>query len=221
MKELIELEGFKKYYIEETISDLGQYVRNYLEKFPDEKIFIGCDSIVFKRTVNYASVIAFYDEFRKCGVHYIFKKEHIKREKPKFTSTGDKGKDRELAKKQLSSIIFNRIWVEVEKLELMAQYFEKELEGYYKRYTPEELVSMGYSAHQDKLIDIHVDINPNPGYNSRQLDLISNGIDPGMPKNKSYLAYESAKAYLEGLGYRVTFKPKSWAANTAADAICK
>lgn len=219
-EEIIRMEGFKKYG-GEKLADLGNYVKEYLENFPNETIFIGCDSDTVKRHVYYASVIAFYDKEKKAGVHYIFKKEKTNREGINHVRTGDKRKDKEAVKKQLSSIIFNRLWGEVERLNELGEYFEKELEGKYRRFTPEELVKMGYSSHQNKLVDIHVDVNPDPGYTSRQIELMRSGLEPGMPQNRSNIVYEAAKAYLEGKGFRVVFKPKSWASNAAADMLVK
>ena len=39
-------------------------------------------------------------------------------------------------------------------------------------------------------------------------------------KNKSQFVYETARATLEGQGFRTRFKPNAWAATTAADFIC-
>ncbi len=205
------------------ITDLGQYVRDYLEERPGETIYIGCDSDVRRngRKVMYADIVAFYDNDRNDGVHYIFERELINGNQVKYKKSGNKTKDKELHRKNLTSSIFMRIWHEVERLEVLGEYFEKELEGHYKRYTTEELVKMGYGPHQNKLVDLDIDINPNPGWTPWQEELIRMGKEPGIPKNRSNIVYKAAKAHLEGLGYRVRFKPHSWAAKCAADTICK
>lgn len=218
----MENKKFKKFG-GKVLEDLGQYVREHIEKFPDETIYIGCDSDVRRngRKIMYADVVAFYDNDRNDGVHYIFNRELTKGSQVKFKKTGEKNKDKELHKKNLTSHIYLRIWHEVERLYEMGEYFERELEGKYKRYSIEELVKMGYKSNQDKLVDIDIDINPTAGWTSWQMELIRMGKSPGIPKNRSHIVYEAAKAFLEGKGYRVRFKPHSWAASCAADIICK
>lgn len=213
---------FKKFGGEE-IANLGQYVREHLEKSPGETIYVGCDSDVRRngRKVMYADVVAFYDNDRRDGVHYIFNRELTPGYQVKYDKSGNKVKDKEGHRRALTGAIFQRIWHEVERLQAIGEYFEKELEGVYKRKTAEELVKMGYSAHQNKLVDIDVDINPNPGWTSYQLELMRMGKEPGIPTNRSYIVYKAAKAQLEGLGFRVRFKPHSWAAKCSADMICK
>lgn len=218
----MEERKFKKFG-GEVIADLGQYVREHVEKFPGETIYVGCDSDVRRngRKIMYADVVAFYDNDRNDGVHYIFDRELISGTQVKYNKTGDKVKDKELHRKGLTDSIFLRIWHEVERLEAIGEYFEKELEGKYRRMTPEEVVAKGYKSNQTKLVDIDIDINPTAGWTSWQQELIRMGKPPGIPKNRSNIVYDAAKAYLEGKGYRVRFKPHSWAATCAADIICK
>jgi len=207
----------------QVITDLGEYAREHLRKHPGETIYVGCDSDVRRngRKVMYADVIAFYNNELKTGVHYIYNRELLDGVHVKTPKTGDAAADKKAQRKALTSAIFQRIWGEVMRLEEMAEYFEKELDGVYPRKTTEELVKMGYGAHQSKLIDIDIDINPNPGWSPYQIELIKMGKEPGIPKNRSYIVYDAAKSYLEGKGYRVRFKPNSWCATCAADMICK
>lgn len=207
----------------EIVEDLGAYAREHLDKFPGETIYIGCDSDVRRngRKVMYADIIAFYDNEKHDGVHYIFNRELLDGFPVKINKTGVAAEDKKAQRKALTSSIFQRIWREVERLEEVGEYFEKELEGVYKRKSPEELVRLGYGSHQNKLVDIDIDINPNPGWTSYQIELIKMKKDPGIPKNRSYIVYDAAKDYLEGKGYRVRFKPQSWGASCAADLICK
>jgi predicted RNase H-related nuclease YkuK (DUF458 family) len=207
----------------QVITDLGEYAREHLRKNPGETIYVGCDSDVRRngRKVMYADVIAFYNNELKTGVHYIYNRELLDGIHVKAPKTGNAAEDKKAQRKALTSAIFQRIWGEVMRLEEMAEYFEKELEGFYPRKTTEELVKAGYGAHQNKLIDIDIDINPNPGWSPYQIELIRMGKEPGIPKNRSFIVYDAAKSYLEGKGYRVRFKPHSWAASCAADMICK
>ena len=218
----MENREFKKFG-GEVITDLGEYVRKHMEKFPGETIYVGCDSDVRRngRKIMYADVVAFYDNDRNDGVHYIFDRELVQVNRVKSIKTGNKVKDKEIHRKNLTDSIFMRIWHEVERLEAIGEYFERELEGVYKRKTSDELLKLGYGVHQTKLVDLDIDINPNPGWTSYQLELIRMGKEPGIPKNRSNIVYKAAKAQLEGMGYRVRFKPHSWAAKCCADLICK
>jgi len=208
----------------EIIKDLGQYVREHMETFPDETIYVGCDSDSRRngRKIMYADVIAFYDHDKRAGVHYIFNRESLPGNPVKVKKTGNKAIDKKAIKKALSSTIFQKIWLEVERLKEIGYYFEKELDGIYPRKSPEELVEMGFKSHQNKLVDLDVDINPIPGWTPSQFNLIDAGLDPGLPQNRSNIVYEAAKAFLEGEhGFRVRYKPNSWASKCAADMICK
>lgn len=222
------MKSFKKFKGEQ-IPDLGQYVRDYIKENVGNTIYIGCDSDPKGKKrgnrkrglIPYATTVAFYDEERKSGVHYIFDREYEPRPKVKFIKTGNKARDKELSRKALTGSIFQRIWLEVEKAEAVGEYFEKELAGYYRRKSPEELIKMGYSPHQNKLVCIDLDINPVPGWTPYQLELIRIGESPGIPKNRSNIVYDAARSYLVGKGYRVRFKPDSWASSCSADLICK
>jgi predicted RNase H-related nuclease YkuK (DUF458 family) len=207
----------------EVVKDLGKYAREHLEKFPGETIYIGCDSDVRRngRKVMYADIIAFYNNELKSGVHYIYNRELVDGVQVKAPRTGNAAEDKKAQRKALTASIFQRIWGEVMRLEEIAEYFEKELDGVYPRKTTEELLKAGYGAHQNKLVDIDIDINPNPGWSPYQIELIKMGKEPGIPTNRSFIVYDAAKSYLEGKGYRVRFKPNSWAASCAADMICK
>jgi len=179
---------FKKFGGEE-IPDVGEYLRAYLKKYPLTSVFVGTDSMSKRGKVSYATVIALYDEVRKDGVHYIFKR------------------DKEIGKLD----IFSRMWREVEKSIEVAEHLEVELEGHIKRLDIEDLMVMRnpaggyYKVHQNKLVTIDIDINPTDGGG----------------QNKSFVAYEAAKGYVVGLGYRERFKPHCWAANVCADLVCK
>ena len=141
---------FKKFG-EFQIEDVGAYLRDYLRNYPpgqaQPSIYVGTDSTSKRGKVNYATVIALYDEVRKDGVHYIFKR------------------DKEVGKLD----IFSRMWREVEKSLEVAEYLETELEGHLKRYSIEDLMVMKnpaggyYKVHQNKLVTIDVDINPTLG----------------------------------------------------------
>jgi predicted RNase H-related nuclease YkuK (DUF458 family) len=178
------------------VADLGEYVRTYLKSYPDTTVYVGTDSQTAGATTRFVTVVALYDEVRKDGVHYIFSKCSEKREKDTFS----------------------KMWKEIELSIEVAEHLEIELEGFVKRMTPEELIAIkeaenmlpvrfrdpsktAYDAHQTKLVNIDVDINP----------FLGGG------KNKSHVAYVAAKSYLTGMGYRTRFKPNAFAASSAAD----
>jgi len=156
--------NFKKFGGEQ-ITDLGEYVRNYLKQFPGTTVFVGADAAERGRNTLYATVVAFYDEFRKDGVHYVFCKELVPNGRMWVERTGDKAKDKAAVKAAKEANIYGKIWGEVERALYIGQYLETELEGYVKRKSMDELIKLGHSPHQNKLVGLDVDINQDPGFN--------------------------------------------------------
>ena len=148
----------------ERIDDLGEYVRNYLDRFPGTTVYVGADAAERGRYTLYATVVAFYDEFRKDGVHYIFNKETVPSAKVWVERTGDKNKDKALIKATKEANIYTKIWGEVERVFRIGQYLELELDGIVKRKSVDELAKLGYSSHQNRLIGLDVDISIDPGF---------------------------------------------------------
>lgn len=259
----------------EMIDNLGEYIRAYLKKFPGTTVYVGADAAERGRNTLYATVVAFYDEFRRDGVHYIFRKEMVPNERMWVEKSGDKERDKAAVKAAKEANIFGKIWGEVERVLEVGQYLEGELEGYVKRKSFDELVALGVSPHQNKLIGLDVDINLDPGFKipedlqgkvqiksrfyfiDERNDRLVNVTNPSSfiyfndlteeeleyvitvqttqpeklrqflasktskdVKNKSQMVYESARAALEGQGFRVRYKPHAWAANTCADMVC-
>ncbi len=89
----------------------------------------------------------------------------------------------------------------------------------------DELGKSFFGPHQTKLVNLDADINPDPGLDipsdlKGNLAAIKRYIEENKHragKNKSNLLYDTAKAYLEGLGFRTRFKPNAWASSVAAD----
>jgi predicted RNase H-related nuclease YkuK (DUF458 family) len=148
----------------EVIEDVGQYIRDYLKKFPGTSLYIGGDSVEKGRQILYSTVVAFYDEFRKDGVHYIFSKELAPNQRMWVERTGNAVLDKATVKAAKEANVYNKIYGEVERVLALGQYLESELDGFVKRKSVDELLAMGLSPHQNRLIDIDVDINPDPGY---------------------------------------------------------
>lgn len=155
--------NFKKFG-GEAISDLGAYIREYLKKFPGTTIYIGTDSVERGKHILYVTVVAFYDEFRRDGVHYIFSKEYAQNNRMWVEKTGDRAKDKVLLKAAKESNVYNKIWGEVERALALGDFLETELEGLVKRKGMNELIEYGFSPHQNKLVALDIDINMNPGF---------------------------------------------------------
>lgn len=208
------------------IEDLGEYVREYVRNHPGVSIYIGCDSDeVNASTLCYVSTICFYDEIRKDGVHYIFSREFVDSKRKMVEKTGDPKEDKKRVKDAKQENIFNKIWGEVERLAEIGLYFEDVLGDSIIPMTLDELKKKGLSPHQDKLVNLDVDINPDPGLDipsdlKGKASEIKKYVEENKYKsgrNKSNLLYDAARAYLEGLGFRTRFKPNAWAASVAAD----
>lgn len=148
----------------EVIEDLGEYIRNYLDRFPGTSLYIGADSVERGRQILYTTVVAFYDEFKRDGVHYIFNKELAPNARMWVERTGNKDVDKAAVKAAKEANVYNKIYGEVERVLELGLYLETELEGVVRRKSIDELISLGYSSHQNRLIDIDVDINPDSGF---------------------------------------------------------
>ena len=210
----------------EFIENLGEYVREYVRNHPGVSVYIGCDSDeVNASTLCYVSTICFYDELRKDGVHYIFSREFVDSRRKLITRTGDVKEDKKKVKEAKQDNIFNKIWGEVERLAEIGFYLEDVLADVITPMTIAELKKKGLSSHQDKLVNLDVDINPDPGLDipsdlRGKASEIKEYIEENKHRsgrNKSNLLYDAARAYLEGVGFRTRFKPNAWAATVAAD----
>ncbi|MCB1713104.1 MAG: hypothetical protein KDH96_11725 [Candidatus Riesia sp.] len=82
------------------LKDLGEYVKQYIEKNPDVEIFVGTDSRQYKKNTKFVTVVGLLKP-RK-GVHIVYKKVNIKKIKD----------------------IFSRLWNEVEYSREISQYLE-------------------------------------------------------------------------------------------------
>lgn len=196
--------GFKKFG-GEIIDDLGQYVRDYISAHDDVQIFVGCDSEQYKKYTKYAVTVCLYHTGK--GAHVIFKTENAKCPEGKHMKIKHIGE---------------RLWSEVEMVKIVADYLDSALSGHVRRFTEDELILMDLEPIQNKLVEVHVDFNPNPSTpikisrKKRQRSSIRK-----MTINRSNELWSAAVGYLVGNGYRVKTKPDAWAASCAADLICK
>lgn len=68
---------FRKFDREKV--DLVPYVKDYVERFPNTEILIGCDSQNYGRYTSYAVIVALYEPGH--GAHCIYRKERTERER--------------------------------------------------------------------------------------------------------------------------------------------
>ena len=201
------------------VTDIVEYLKEYLERDPTTTISVGCDSIQKRKRTIYACTIMLYNTDIRNGAHVVFFRENV-----------DKIRDN-----------FERLQKEAQFCHDIAEFLNDELQSYYTRKDMSEIERKKYKFHllrcegkyhyvpphqeeifiknltltdwelnnQYKLVDIHVDFNPQEGSITER----------GMQKNKSNLAYNSYVPWLRGLNYRVWAKPQSPASSSAADLL--
>ena len=186
IKKIPVQDGFKKMG-GEPIADLGHYIRDYLALHDDVRVYVGVDSEQCRKHTQYGIVVIMYHKGK--GGHFVFKR---------YTPHDEKGKRMKVKD------LWSKLWKEVELAKELAEYLEIELEGHYKRLTIDELKALGYKPHQDKLVDVDLDLNPEPGKANR---------------NKSNSVHDAGVNTMVGSGFRVRTKPHAWSASCAADLI--
>jgi hypothetical protein len=168
---------FKKFG-EEQVPDLAAYVKDYVSLHKDVTIMVGCDAADSGWYLRYCTVVLLRHEGK--GAHFLFYKDSVKKSSPKKLQTPDE--------------IFMKIWGEVERIFEVAEYLETELT---KSGVYEYARKPGY-----KLVETHVDINPDP-------------------HEGSHLVYNAATGFFSGSGYIVKAKPWAWASTCAADMLLR
>jgi predicted RNase H-related nuclease YkuK (DUF458 family) len=89
------MEAFRK--IDGTIiTEVGNYVVDFLIKYPNSEVMIGCDSQNARDKTKYVTAICLYTPGQ--GIHVIYKDEKVNRVKE----------------------LFNRLWGEVERSKIIA-----------------------------------------------------------------------------------------------------
>ena len=202
----------------EYISDIVQYIKDYIEVDPNVTITVGCDSIQKRRRTVYAITVMMYNTDLRNGAHVVF-----------FRESCDKIRENQ-----------ERLYKEAEYLNDVGNYLDTELSAFYTRKDLTELERKKYKYHlarcnqeyshvpihqeegvmnalvltptdrmEFRLVDLHVDFNPNEGTKNER----------GISKNKSYIAYKSYVPWLRGMGFRTWAKPLSFASTTAADLL--
>jgi predicted RNase H-related nuclease YkuK (DUF458 family) len=200
------------------ITDIVQYIKEYLEMDPTATITVGCDSIQKRRRTVYAVTVMMYNTDLRNGAHVVF-----------FRESCDKIRDNQ-----------ERLYKEAQYLNDVGTYLDKELSEFYTREDLTEVERKRYKyhlarcnheyshvpIHQEegvmnalvltpadrmdfRLVDLHVDFNPNEGTKNER----------GVSKNKSYIAYKSYVPWLRGMNFRTWAKPMAFGATTAADLL--
>lgn len=219
MEKTVDLRSRFKKFDGTFISDIVQYLKDFIVNDPTITISVGCDSIQKKRKTLYAVTLMIYNQDVKNGAHVVF-----------FRDSTSKIRDN-----------FQRLSREVELALKIADFLEEELSDSYTRLDLTEYERKKYKFHiskcngefsnlstfeevnitkglfltdseveaKYKLIDVHLDFN----YKEGKID------SRGYSKNRSFMAYKAFVPYLRGNGYRVWVKPLSFASSSAADLL--
>ncbi len=117
----------------ESVGELSQYLRAYIDEHPGVKIYVGCDSTVGKKCINFVIAIVLYIDGK--GGHIIYARETQKiHSLDKF------------------SLLQKRLLKEVENSLKVADYIEENLKDHIQFVDIDE-----------KICDIHLDLNPDFG----------------------------------------------------------
>jgi predicted RNase H-related nuclease YkuK (DUF458 family) len=207
----------------EKITDIIEYIKEYIVDHPNVTISLGCDSVQRRKKTVYAFTLMFYSISIKNGAHVVYFRENVS----KIRDNND------------------RLSKEAIYIQEIAEWLDSELSQFYtrqdlsdselKRYKFHLAKCSGEFAHvkpenedvvihnltltdidrtnasQYRTIDLHLDFNPFEG----KID------NRGFAKNKSYNAFKAFTPWLKGLNYRVFCKPSSPAAASAADLLLK
>ena len=202
----------------EYIPDIVQYIKDYIELDPNVTITVGCDSIQKRRRTVYAITVMMYNTDLRNGAHVVF-----------FRESCDKireNQERLYKEAQYLNDVGN--YLDTERATFYTRKDLTELER--KRYKYHlARCNQEYShvpVHQEegvmnslvltpadrmefRLVDLHVDFNPNEGTKNER----------GISKNKSYIAYKSYVPWLRGMNFRTWAKPMAFGSTTAADLL--
>jgi len=202
------------------IPDIIEYLREYINQYPDVTISVGCDSIQRRRKTIYAITIMLYRNSIKSGAHVVFFRESV-----------TKVKDNE-----------DRLDKEALYCYEVGQYLHDNLKEFYerkdltdferRRYKYHLLKCMGEYSHvsplnehgviknlsltdedtaiSTMLVDLHLDYNPQEGIIDEKKKTY---------KNKSYASYKEHAGWIRSAGYRVWVKPLGYASTSAADLL--
>jgi predicted RNase H-related nuclease YkuK (DUF458 family) len=203
----------------EYIPDIVEYIKDYIKNDPSATITVGCDSIQKRKRTIYACTIMMYNKDIRNGAHVVFFREnHLKikdnherlHKEAQYVHDIATFLDNELSghyvRKDLTQDERKRYKFHLQRCEgENGHLLPHQEDAFLKRMSLTEYESIN----QYRLIDIHVDFNPNEGSINEK----------GVYKNKSYVAYRSYVPWLRGLNFRVFAKPLGYASTSAADLL--
>jgi predicted RNase H-related nuclease YkuK (DUF458 family) len=202
----------------EYIPDIVQYIKDYLEVDPNVTITVGCDSIQKRRRTVYAITVMMYNTDLRNGAHVVFfrescdkireNQERLYKEAQYLNDVGN------YLDTELATFYTRKDLTEVERKKYKYHLARCNHEYSHVPIHQEEgvmnaLVLTPADRMDFRLVDLHVDFNPNEGTKNER----------GVSKNKSYIAYKSYVPWLRGMGFRTWAKPLSFASTTAADLL--
>ena len=202
----------------EYISDIVKYIKDYIEVDPNVTITVGCDSIQKRRRTVYAITVMMYNTDLRNGAHVVFfrescdkireNQERLYKEAEYLNDVGN------YLDTELSAFYTRKDLTELERKKYKYHLARCNHEYSHVPIHQEEgvmnaLVLTPADRMEFRLVDLHVDFNPNEGTKNER----------GISKNKSYIAYKSYVPWLRGMGFRTWAKPLSFASTTAADLL--
>jgi len=202
----------------EYIPDIVQYIKDYIEVDPNVTITVGCDSIQKRRRTVYAITVMMYNTDLRNGAHVVFfrescdkireNQERLYKEAEYLNDVGN------YLDTELSAFYTRKDLTELERKKYKYHLARCNHEYSHVPIHQEEgvmnaLVLTPVDRMDFRLVDLHVDFNPNEGTKNER----------GVSKNKSYIAYKSYVPWLRGMGFRTWAKPLSFASTTAADLL--
>jgi predicted RNase H-related nuclease YkuK (DUF458 family) len=202
----------------EYIPDIVQYIKDYIEVDPNVTITVGCDSIQKRRRTVYAITVMMYNTDLRNGAHVVFfrescdkireNQERLYKEAQYLNDVGN------YLDTELSTFYTRKDLTELERKKYKYHLARCNHEYSHVPIHQEEgvmnaLVLTPADRMDFRLVDLHVDFNPNEGTKNER----------GVSKNKSYIAYKSYVPWLRGMGFRTWAKPLAFGATTAADLL--
>jgi len=163
---------FKKFGGEE-IPSIFEYVMNKVIDNPSLNVAIGCDSKQLRNKTQYVVTVMLHSPEEHNGAHIVFSRFKIPKIKDRFT----------------------RLWKECEYIFEISENMHDSLESI--EYKNSSLTNSNY-----KLVEVHLDLNPNKKYGSNSV-------------------YKPAIQWFKSMGYNAVAKPNSHAATSAADMLLK
>lgn len=201
------------------IPDIIEYLKKFIEGDEYVTISVGCDSIQRRRKTIYALTIMLYNNDIRNGSHVIFYRENVSKIRNHYERLQ---KESEFAL-EVAEFLNNELSAFYTRKDLSDRERKKykfhvgKCQGDYSHVTYHNedsfISNMSLSESEKsenfKLVDIHVDYNPQEGYIDKK----------GVSKNKSNASYKAMVPWIRSMGYRVFAKNIAFAATSAADLL--